>query len=227
MSFRFTGLVLGAAAFCFAAPVAAEEEGELTPGDTQLAEPVTTAGSDAEAASRSGGNFQPRIRISAGRAIDLVGSERAARRVKILSTRPVSDDVVSDEAFDGTMPAGSPLRSSRVTSSFGNRRHPISGGWRLHAGVDMAASRGTPIYATGSGTVRYAGWRGGYGLLVVVDHGDGVETRYAHMSQLGTSVGRKVRQGDVLGRVGSTGRSTGNHLHYETRVNGVPVNPVH
>lgn len=225
MNFRFPGLVLSAAACCFAGPVVAEEEGELAPSDTQLAEAATPESSDPHALGRGGGNFQPRIRIATGRAIDLVGSESAARRVKILSTRPVPE-AGPDEAIDGSMPAGSPLRSSRVTSGFGNRRHPISGGWRLHAGVDLAASRGTPIYATGSGTVRYAGWRGGYGLLVVVDHGDGVETRYAHMSQLGTSVGRKVRQGDMLGRVGSTGRSTGNHLHYETRVNGKPVNPV-
>ena len=91
--------------------------------------------------------------------------------------------------------------------------------------VQMCSSR-HPIVATGDGTVGSAGWSGGYGLMVAIAHGDGVQSRYAHMSRLAVAPGQKVRQGDVIGYVGSTGRSTGPHLHYEVRVGGVAVDPL-
>lgn len=105
------------------------------------------------------------------------------------------------------------------------RQHPVLGTLRAHSGVDLAASYGTPIVATSDGVVGTADWAGGYGLLVALDHGGGLQTRYGHMSRLNVAAGQKVRKGEVIGFVGSTGRSTGAHLHYEIRINGQAINP--
>ena len=121
-----------------------------------------------------------------------------------------------------------PLDFARVSSGFNlKRRHPISGKVRAHRGTDFAAPTGTPIYAAGDGRIEFAGRKGGYGNTVVINHGRGITTLYAHMSRFGKSArgGRAVRQGEVIGYVGSTGASTGPHLHYEYRVKGVHKNP--
>lgn len=110
-------------------------------------------------------------------------------------------------------------------SGFGMRIHPITGERRLHAGLDIAAPLGTPIVAAAGGLVAFAGSRGGYGLVVVLDHGGGLETRYAHASALDVISGQPVRQGQVIARVGSTGLSTGPHLHFEVRVDGRARDP--
>lgn len=115
--------------------------------------------------------------------------------------------------------------AGRVGSGYGNRVHPITGEHRLHAGVDIAAPEGTPIVAAADGVVTFAGRRGGYGLLVEVEHADGSTTRYAHQSRIAVSVGDRVTAGARLGDVGSTGMSTGPHLHFELRVDGSPVDP--
>jgi murein DD-endopeptidase MepM/ murein hydrolase activator NlpD len=96
----------------------------------------------------------------------------------------------------------------------------------MHEGIDIAASSGTPIRAAAAGTVIHAGWLGGYGNLVVVDHGNGLATAYAHASAILVGVGQQVAQGDTVSLVGSTGHSTGPHLHFEVRVNGVAVDPL-
>ena len=126
----------------------------------------------------------------------------------------------------GAPPSGAPLGAFALTSGFGTRRHPLLGGLRLHSGVDLAAPMGTPIFATSDGMVSAAQWQGGYGLLVSLDHGRGVQTRYGHLSRLNVAAGQRVRKGDVIGFVGSTGRSTGPHLHYEIRNNGQALNPM-
>jgi murein DD-endopeptidase MepM/ murein hydrolase activator NlpD len=113
-----------------------------------------------------------------------------------------------------------------VTSGFGPRSHPIYGGTRMHTGVDIAASQGTPIKAAGDGVVKMAGWNGGYGNWTLVDHGGGLATGYGHQSRIAVSVGQHVSTGQVIGYVGSTGASTGPHLHWEVRVNGNPVDPM-
>lgn len=123
-------------------------------------------------------------------------------------------------------PAGLPLRNARLTSQFGLRNHPILGGLRIHSGVDLAAPIATPIRATADGVVTRASWAGGYGLLVSIRHKDGVETRYGHMSRLAVEPGQHVTQNAVIGYVGSTGRSTGPHLHYEVLVKGRAVDPL-
>ncbi|MEQ9505881.1 MAG: M23 family metallopeptidase [Hyphomonas sp.] len=119
-----------------------------------------------------------------------------------------------------------PINGARISSSFGKRRHPISGYTRLHKGTDFAAPTGTPVYAAGNGTVQRASRYGGYGNYIKIKHSGGYETAYAHLSRYarGVKAGRKVKQGEVIGYVGSTGASTGPHLHYEVYIKGSPVN---
>lgn len=119
-----------------------------------------------------------------------------------------------------------PISGARITSYYGVRRHPIFGTERLHAGLDFAGSHGTPVGAAGAGEVLYVGWRGGYGNAVIIDHGGGLATLYAHLSSITISDGETVGVGTTIGRVGSTGYSTGPHLHFETRVGGNPVDPL-
>ncbi len=125
-----------------------------------------------------------------------------------------------------SIPSRTPLNGLTMTSNFGMRVHPVLGGMRAHKGVDLSAPVGTPIYATADGVVGKASWFGGYGLYVQLEHGNDLETRYGHMSRLAVAEGQHIHKGDVLGYVGTTGRSTGPHLHYEVRVNGVAVNPI-
>ncbi|MCW1383240.1 M23 family metallopeptidase [Novosphingobium sp. KCTC 2891] len=126
-----------------------------------------------------------------------------------------------------SIPSLMPINSGRALSSgFGMRVHPVLGGLRAHKGIDLPATTGTPIYATADGVVGKADWFGGYGLYVQLEHGASLETRYGHMSRIAVAEGQHVRKGDVIGYVGSTGRSTGAHLHYEVRVAGEAVNPL-
>lgn len=114
----------------------------------------------------------------------------------------------------------------RLTSGFGYRRDPKGAGTRMHSGTDFAAPVGTPIYATADGVVEKAGWGNGYGRMIKIRHQFGVETLYAHLSKVRVKTGQKVSRGDRIGDMGSSGRSTGSHLHYEVRVGGNPVNPM-
>ncbi len=126
----------------------------------------------------------------------------------------------------GALPLRRPLREEAVqTSSFGARLDPFTRGYAMHTGIDFRADTGIPAIATAAGRVTAAEPSGGYGNMVEVDHGHGVFTRYAHLSGYAVSPGQSVGPGTVLGYVGSTGRSTGSHLHYETRIDGEPVDP--
>lgn len=120
----------------------------------------------------------------------------------------------------------SPLEFSRVTSGFSMRFHPISQKWRAHLGTDFAAPTGTPARTVGDGVVSFAGVQGGYGNVVIITHRSGHETLYAHLSKINVRVGEKVSQSQTIGLVGSTGWSTGPHLHFEFRVNGVHQDPM-
>jgi murein DD-endopeptidase MepM/ murein hydrolase activator NlpD len=115
---------------------------------------------------------------------------------------------------------------ARITSGFGMRKHPIYGDWRMHTGVDIAATYGTPIHAAGDGVVISRRTRKGYGNTVIIDHGGGLSTLYAHCSSYVARQGQQVKQGDVIAKVGATGVATGPHVHFEVRVNGKPVDPM-
>jgi murein DD-endopeptidase MepM/ murein hydrolase activator NlpD len=112
-----------------------------------------------------------------------------------------------------------------LMSHFGARSDPFNGEGAFHTGIDISAPRGTPVRVTADGVVEEAGYSGPYGKLVVVDHGNGLYTYYAHLSRLDVVPGQEVRRGEIIGGAGSTGRATGSHVHYEVRLNGTPVNP--
>lgn len=123
------------------------------------------------------------------------------------------------------MPDIWPTSYRNITSDFGYRQDPFGGFYALHTGIDIAGSYGSPIVTTAAGVVEIAGWDGGYGNSVLINHGNGLSTRYGHMSSLNVKVGQTVSKGDCIGFMGSTGRSTGIHVHYEVLVNGNVVNP--
>ncbi len=126
----------------------------------------------------------------------------------------------------GSVPIRKPVTGEiDTTSSFGVRLDPFLGRAAMHTGIDFRGTTGDPIRATASGTVTLAGWNGGYGQLVEVDHGNGLATRYGHLSEIDVTLGQAIKIGQIVGRLGSTGRSTGPHLHYETRVSGEAVDP--
>lgn len=125
-----------------------------------------------------------------------------------------------------TVPVRKPITGPvDMTSPFGVRLDPFLGKPAIHTGIDLRGETGDPVHVTASGRVTRAGWAGGYGNMIEVDHGNGLSTRYGHLSKIEVKVGQHVTIGETIGRVGSTGRSTGSHLHYETRVNGEPVDP--
>jgi murein DD-endopeptidase MepM/ murein hydrolase activator NlpD len=155
-----------------------------------------------------------RIEEVKAEAIALAGDDTAVRRILGTSSSAGGTVVGKTSRYGLQWPL-----NGRLTSGFGRR-------WgRLHAGIDIAAPKGTPIHAAKAGTVVFAGVMRGYGNVVIIDHGGGLSTLYGHQSRLGSRRGQKVSQGQVIGFVGSTGHSTGNHCHFETRINGSPQNP--
>jgi murein DD-endopeptidase MepM/ murein hydrolase activator NlpD len=190
-----------------------------SPGVTRL-----NVDSGREAAAMRTGEDRDTARLAVAEVVE--GAQVVASRTTGFEGRPI--DIFRPVGVDVVTPGALPSRlpvNARVSSGFGYRRHPTLGGWRAHSGVDLAAAYGSPVVATTGGTVEEADWRGGYGLLVGIRSG-AVHTRYGHLSRLNVVAGQKVKPGDVIGYVGSTGRSTGPHLHYEVRVNGRAVDPM-
>jgi murein DD-endopeptidase MepM/ murein hydrolase activator NlpD len=125
------------------------------------------------------------------------------------------------------IPSMEPVHGTSFTSGFGVRSDPFKGRAAMHPGIDLAGPLGTPIYATADGVVDRAEWNnGGYGNLVEIDHGHGIQTRYGHLTRYVVAAGQHVKRGELIAYMGSTGRSTGSHLHYEVRLDGRPVNPI-
>jgi murein DD-endopeptidase MepM/ murein hydrolase activator NlpD len=124
-----------------------------------------------------------------------------------------------------SVPSRMPVEGVRLTSDYGMRTHPVLGGQRAHTGVDLAGASGTPVYATADGLVSRADRFGSYGNYIAIEHGGELQTRYAHLSGFEVTAGQRVVKGQLIGYIGSTGRSTGPHLHYEVRVAGEPVDP--
>ncbi len=199
-SLLFAGLSFNQTAFAEEAPSPAAA---ATP--PAIAEVTSTGGPYVDAATRiqalGGGDTQFRAAFSTWTEID-----RGEAAVAIPSRKPIDRMTLS--------------------SDFGTRSDPFSGRRARHNGIDIPAPRGTPIFATADGTIGRAQWVSGYGKYVEINHGANIQTRYGHMAEYIVSSGQKVRKGDIIGYVGSTGRSTGNHLHYEVRLSGVPVNPM-
>lgn len=192
--------VLGVAAF--AAPAHANSAA----ADTFRVDPATQVSRDITALGEADAQFR---------------SLHASWIAPTESSTPVQSQV------KGSVPSLYPveMQYARKSSGYGRRSAPVKGASTYHKGVDLAAPIGTPIYVTGDGVVTRAGWANGYGKVVYVDHGNGIETRYAHMSGFATEAGAPVRKGDLIGYVGNTGRSSGPHLHYEVRIDGVAQNP--
>ena len=167
-------------------------------------------------------------------ALQAVGDQRAAAERAI---RDLEEDSRTLEALIQSLQSGTTAGAGRVlaaflmplrgpvTSRFGFRRHPIFRLRQFHQGLDIAAPRGSPVAAAFGGKVLFTGWYGGYGKLVILDHGQGFSSLYGHLSAILVKPGQSVARGEIVGRVGSTGYSTGPHLHYEIRQNGRPVNP--
>jgi murein DD-endopeptidase MepM/ murein hydrolase activator NlpD len=130
------------------------------------------------------------------------------------------------ESAIASIPSYHPVKRSNYTSSYGVRYDPFTGNAAMHAGIDMAGPIGEPIYAAADGVVHSAGWGGAYGNKIDIGHGRGIATRYGHLSRILVRAGDRVKKGEMIGRMGSTGRSTGSHLHYEVRVDGRAVNPM-
>ncbi|MFT0534232.1 M23 family metallopeptidase [Castellaniella hirudinis] len=157
-----------------------------------------------------------------GRHIDFLGAQLDRQE----DAYALLDAALSRQAgFQASLPTLAPVDYPALSSSFGWRRNPVSGRRSMHEGLDFVAPRGTPIRAASGGLVVRAGTMRGYGKMVEIDHGNGLRTRYAHASSLQVKTGDIVRQGDQIARVGSTGRSTGSHLHFEIRMADYPLDP--
>lgn len=145
-------------------------------------------------------------------------------QAQLQSYKEISEYIAYERGLYRSTPYGWPVLG-RATSHFGPRLSPFSGDTQFHTGIDIANEKGTPVRATADGTVELANWEGGYGKLIILDHSFGYATYYGHNSVLLVKVGDKVKRGDVIAYMGSTGSSTGNHTHYEVWQNGKPVNP--
>lgn len=167
--------------------------------------------------------------VDAKKTVDDAGSldmEQLRNEIKktVDTMTAVSDYLKEQKDRHGAMPKGWPV-TGRVTSPFGNREDPKYGGAEFHAGIDISVPKGTPIRATADGVVSFSGWSSGNGNLVVIEHGMGYSTLYAHNSENKVAVGERVKRGAVVSLAGATGYTTGSHLHYEVWVNGKAVNP--
>lgn len=157
--------------------------------------------------------------------IDADKAEADALVAELQKSKTVSSS--SDSTYSGGVLAWPVPGYGRITSPFGYRNHPISGSYKMHTGIDIGTSGATPpIVAANGGTVIYSGWKGGYGKAIMIDHGGGIVTLYAHCSSLHVSKGASVSRGQTIANVGSTGNSTGPHLHFEVRQDGAYKNPL-
>lgn len=154
----------------------------------------------------------------------VIGMMLYAEFFNILTVGLENNDLIFD---DNSIPTILPIKLGQfsIESGFGKRRDPFSGQMEFHRGLDFAAKRGTPVYATADGIIVLSKWNGGYGKSIKIDHQNGYKTMYGHLSKRLVRKNMKVKAGDIIGKVGSTGNSTGNHLHYEVIFNNRKVNP--
>ena len=201
---------LGAAVTLVAANPALANSSANAASAADVAEPIR----EAQEEPLANGDERFRELFASWSTLDSMGPQQPGAPSSILQQPTIS------------VPSRMPLGGATLTSGYGMRNHPVLRQRRRHNGVDLAAPTGTPVYATADGIVGRADWFSSYGLYISIDHGGEIETRYAHLSRLAVAAGDRVEAGDVIGYVGSTGRSTGPHLHYEVRIDGVAVNPI-
>lgn len=169
--------------------------------------------------AHSGGQGGPFVEAAATAAADELGE-----RLSLLETRLGQLEML--RARMQQVPLSSPLTTYYVTSSYGKRRDPVNQKWSMHYGLDLGGPMNTSVYSTAPGVVSFAGWKGNYGKFIEIDHGDGLKTRYAHLAKILVKKGDEVSFYDKIGLLGSTGRSTGPHTHYEVVFNGKPMDPM-
>ena len=217
--FRIASSVLAAASLFLGVQTA-----QANAANSDIAAPLRAA-QGADKSASGGEDEQFRKLFSSWQTFEETGNPGLAASV---GRSPLSAAARAAAGISGpvSIPSRTPLAGLTMTSHFGMRVHPVLGGLRAHKGIDLSAPVGTPIHATADGVVGKAAWFGGYGLYVQLEHGNDLETRYGHMSRLNVAEGQHIHKGDIVGYVGTTGRSTGPHLHYEVRVSGVAVNPV-
>ena len=217
--FRIASSVLAAASLFLGVQTA-----QANAANSDIAAPLRAA-QGADKSASGGEDEQFRKLFSSWQNFEETGNAGLAASV---GRSPLSAAARAAAGISGpvSIPSRTPLDGLTMTSNFGMRVHPVLGGLRAHKGIDLSSPVGTPIHATADGVVGKAAWFGGYGLYVQLEHGNDLETRYGHMSRLNVAEGQHVHKGDIIGYVGTTGRSTGPHLHYEVRVDGVAVNPV-
>lgn len=189
--------------------------GNLGEGEFDFTKPVGTGGADAV-------HDMPRNQLDRGLATLDAQFRASGTQLSVLESLLTDAELAAD-----AVPSREPIAGSYVTSGFGHRADPINGGSQFHKGIDFEADVGDPVMAVADGVVSFAGDRSGYGYTVEVDHGNGYVTRYAHNSRLVRRVGELVRAGDEIAKAGSTGRSTGAHVHFEVWQSGRVVDPRH
>lgn len=191
---------------------------KLDPQEFSLDEKPARGGLDVDVVSASGRNSADELLAAFQSAETTLDRQRGALRTleQILEGLTLEDEV---------LPSGRPVHSGYISSEFGFRRDPFNGRRKMHKGVDYAGPTGTDIYSVGGGVVSFVGQKSGYGNVVEVDHGDGLISRYAHLSATTAKEGQIVKKGDLVASMGSTGRSTGPHLHLEVLKAGVQINP--
>lgn len=199
-----------ALAIAFASPAMANTATTTTANAADVTKPIEEAQEEALAT----GDPSFRELFANWTALDTAGPDPFATDVQTTAPVPVS------------VPSRNPLNAGYMSSGYGMRVHPVLGRRARHKGIDLAAPTGTPVYATADGEVTRADRSRTYGLVIYLEHGADLQTRYAHLSRMVVADGQAVKKGDLIGYVGSTGRSTGPHLHYEVRVDGVAVNPI-
>src|SRR5579885_1713762 len=218
-----------------------EQKGSMLrtpPVPAQAAEPAAAAPARAPAAVARGGGMSEVERVLASAGVDVArlfqqfgvtrgegGPFVPAPKGRVPETALTPEKLAALRAMIKTLPVSAPLASYEIGSPFGVRYDPINGRSSFHTGLDFDAPYESPVYATAAGTVTYAGYRDDYGKIVEIDHGNGISTRYAHLHRFTVSVGEHVGAHTQIGYLGSTGRATGPHVHYEVLVNGEPQDP--
>lgn len=203
-----------AAAFCAAATLVAASPALANSSANAAAADMTQPVREAQDETLANGDPRFRELFASWSTVQTTEETQAGAPASIFERPSVS------------VPSRMPVDDARMSSSYGMRNHPVLRRRARHKGVDLAAPTGTPVYATADGIIGRADWFSSYGLYISIDHGADLETRYAHLSRLAVAAGDRVKKGELIGYVGSTGRSTGPHLHYEVRVDGVAVNPI-